>query len=244
MGNVLIIKEADFSAVSVEKVTLIDKVKINVIVSPAGGGSVTGSGKYEVGETVSITATPSAGYSFAQWNDGNTNATRTITVRESSTYIAIFQAMSEIETVRDYFAQSDIIEKLGTTGNNITPRSTNNRAAMMISESKLPSDRVKKPTIDYTTYEPSDEVKALLATYSEIPITSGIQRLQFTVNTGFKIGVIRLKTDNTYFDSGWQDSVDLNMSTLDETTWVLIGFRASDDSTFDVADIRFTVTVS
>lgn len=43
--------------------------------------------------SVTITATPKAGYHFVQWNDGNTNATRTITnIKEAKTFIATFAA--------------------------------------------------------------------------------------------------------------------------------------------------------
>jgi hypothetical protein len=51
MGNILIIKNADFSEVSVSKVTLLPNnyVKISVISSIVGAGTLTGSGFYSVG---------------------------------------------------------------------------------------------------------------------------------------------------------------------------------------------------
>jgi hypothetical protein len=52
---------------------------------------VTGGGTYNEGTTVTLTATPANGYHFTQWNDGNTNATRTITVTADATYIANFE---------------------------------------------------------------------------------------------------------------------------------------------------------
>lgn len=101
MGKTLIIKGADFSAVAVGKSDLIvNKVSITVVASPSGGGTTTGSGNYAEGSQVTISAIPSSGYSFVQWNDGNTNATRTIIVGSSAkTYTAIFEVSSELTPI-------------------------------------------------------------------------------------------------------------------------------------------------
>lgn len=43
--------------------------------------------------SVTITATPKAGFHFVQWNDGNTDATRTIAnIKEAKTFTATFAA--------------------------------------------------------------------------------------------------------------------------------------------------------
>ena len=55
-------------------------------------GTVSGGGTYNAGTNVTISATANSGYHFTQWNDGNTNATRTITVTGNATYIASFEA--------------------------------------------------------------------------------------------------------------------------------------------------------
>lgn len=55
-------------------------------------GSATGGGTFPAGSNVTISATANAGYHFTQWNDGNTNATRTVTVNGNATYIATFEA--------------------------------------------------------------------------------------------------------------------------------------------------------
>lgn len=101
MGKILIIKGADFSAVAVGKTDpSINKVSITVVASPSGGGTTTGSGNYAEGSQVTISAIPSSGYAFVQWNDGNTNATRTIIVGSSAkTYTAIFEVSSEMTPI-------------------------------------------------------------------------------------------------------------------------------------------------
>lgn len=58
-------------------------------------GTVTGAGTGLVGSKMTLTATPTGGcYRFKQWSDGNTNATRVVTVSANdaeNTYQAIFE---------------------------------------------------------------------------------------------------------------------------------------------------------
>ena len=65
---------------------------LTVVSNNPAWGTVTGSGTYNEGATVTLTATANAGYHFIQWNDGNTNATRTVTVTGNATYTATFEA--------------------------------------------------------------------------------------------------------------------------------------------------------
>jgi len=62
--------------------------KVNVIAGE--GGTVTGGGEYKTGSTITITAIPYDGYLFTKWSDGNTNASRTITVTENIDLMATF----------------------------------------------------------------------------------------------------------------------------------------------------------
>lgn len=55
-------------------------------------GTVTGSDSYVYGTEHTITATPKEGYHFVSWHDGNTEASRQITVTGTATYIATFEA--------------------------------------------------------------------------------------------------------------------------------------------------------
>ena len=60
-------------------------------VTAGTGGTVSGGGTYNYGATATLKATPSAGYHFVKWSDGNTNASRTVTVTGNATYTAIFE---------------------------------------------------------------------------------------------------------------------------------------------------------
>lgn len=86
MGKALIIKGADFSGgISAPK-----SYTLTLAVSPTGGGNVTGAGTYEQGTEVQIKASANSGYSFVSWSDGNTNATRTITIDSNILLTALF----------------------------------------------------------------------------------------------------------------------------------------------------------
>ena len=58
--------------------------------TPSSYGSVSGSGSYSAGSSVTITATPSSKCRFDRWSDGNTSATRTITVNNNVSLTAYF----------------------------------------------------------------------------------------------------------------------------------------------------------
>ena len=67
-----------------------EKLTYTVTATAGTGGTVSGGGTYEYGTSVTLTATPSEGYKFVQWSDGNTNATRTFTVTGNVSLTASF----------------------------------------------------------------------------------------------------------------------------------------------------------
>ena len=72
-------------------------VKYTITLSAGEGGTVsTTGGEYEAGQTVSVTATPQGEYVFTNWSDGNTNATRTITISSNSTITANFEKWNNL----------------------------------------------------------------------------------------------------------------------------------------------------
>ena len=74
-------------------------------------GSVSGAGQYEPDTQVSISAIANEGYMFVEWSDGNTNATRTITVSSSMTLTATFAVWSPIPS------GYQLVEYIQGTGN-------------------------------------------------------------------------------------------------------------------------------
>ena len=59
-------------------------------------GTVSGGGSYASGVTATLTATANTGYHFTQWQDGNTQNPRTITVMGNATYTAYFDANAPV----------------------------------------------------------------------------------------------------------------------------------------------------
>ncbi|MBR0176244.1 MAG: choice-of-anchor J domain-containing protein [Bacteroidales bacterium] len=79
--------------------TPINYYTITTNVTPAEAGTVTGGGTYEAGSSVTLTANANTGYTFSQWNDGNTQNPRTVTVSGDATYTAQFTQDSYTLTV-------------------------------------------------------------------------------------------------------------------------------------------------
>ena len=73
--------------------------KFLVVTAIAENGTVTGAGVYEENEEVTLIATPDEGYTFVKWEDGNTNATREVTVNGDATYTATFAINQHTLTV-------------------------------------------------------------------------------------------------------------------------------------------------
>ncbi len=65
---------------------------VSITVDAGEGGTVTGTGVYAEGAEVTIEAIPDAGRVFVEWNDGNTDNPRTITVTQDSAFVAEFEA--------------------------------------------------------------------------------------------------------------------------------------------------------
>lgn len=123
MGKILVIKGVDFSATSIEKVKLVaDKISINVLANPMEGGICTGTGVYDEGTQINISATPNNKYEFDSWDDGDTNLQRTIIVDElKTTYVAKFinTSLELVKIINGYVSSNkNITDMLGNQQSN------------------------------------------------------------------------------------------------------------------------------
>src|SRR6056300_960909 len=69
--------------------------------SAGDGGSVTGGGTFASGTQVSLTATPSSGYSFSGWSNGSTANPLTVTLNSNTTITASFEILTFQLTIVD-----------------------------------------------------------------------------------------------------------------------------------------------
>lgn len=72
----------------------INSYKLTVSSANTSMGTVSGGGTYNYGSSATLKATPKTGHSFVKWSDGNTSATRTVSVTKAATYTATFKVNS------------------------------------------------------------------------------------------------------------------------------------------------------
>lgn len=70
---------------------------LNISSANSAQGSVNSSvnKSYTEGSTVSIVATPASGFAFDKWSDGNTQASRTVTMDADKTLVASFKEQTQ-----------------------------------------------------------------------------------------------------------------------------------------------------
>ena len=66
------------------------KKTLAIMVTPTEGGSATGAGTYDAGTKVEVKAIPNEGYKFVGWDDGESFASRTVTMDNDMTLTATF----------------------------------------------------------------------------------------------------------------------------------------------------------
>jgi len=76
---------------------------VSVSANPTNGGTVSGGGTYQQGQSCTVTATPATGFTFLRWTENgsqvSTNASYTFTVTGNRTLVAQFQALPQNYTI-------------------------------------------------------------------------------------------------------------------------------------------------
>ena len=117
----------------------IQQFTITVTADPNDGGTVTGGGTFNYGQSCTLTATPATGYNFVRWTKNgqqvSTNATYTFSVTESAAFVAQFQLQSCAIFVSAYPVEGGIATGGGTYfyGDNLTVTATANEGYNFIS---------------------------------------------------------------------------------------------------------------
>ncbi len=101
-------------------------VNVNVTVSPANSGSVTGAGQYASGSTVNLAATPANGYQFYRWTENGviqgTSSTLSFTASMDRNLVAEFQQIINNYTIT---AVADPVAGGTVTGSGVYAQNTN-----------------------------------------------------------------------------------------------------------------------
>ena len=91
---------------------------ITATANPSNGGTVSGGGTFNYGQSCTLTATPATGQNFIKWTKNgqqvSTNATYTFTVTESATYVAQFETQTFTVSLAANPAEGGVLTGGGT----------------------------------------------------------------------------------------------------------------------------------
>lgn len=177
------------------------------------------------GANITLTATPLTGYKFVQWNDGNKNATRTITLSNNTTYTATFEPISYT---------------IAFNGNGATSGSVTSVAAKYASSYNLTSNSFKK--IGYLFKNWNSKADGTGTSYSDKQLISNLTSKDNTIITLYAqwefVGDINY--DNLFSLSDWYTSLCGEISgSYKNTTNLMVDLE---QGTINIQDISSTVT--
>ena len=187
-------------------------VKYTITLSAGEGGAVsTTGGEYEAGQTVSVTATPQGEYVFTSWSDGNTNATRTITVSSNSTLTANFEKRKYPLTL-NIEGEGEVLEEIVNAG-----RTTDYDSGTTVKLTAVPAEGWEfigwTGAIESTELEVQllvGEAKEVNAEFKKIPLISKNGDLTFSQPSTLGVGnntENHIRNNYEITKKGWLGSV-------------------------------------
>ena len=87
------------------------KAVVEVLSNNIEWGTTSGSGSYQIGDTITISASPNEGCQFTRWSDGSAEPTRTIVVTGDMTFTAYFE--SQMFTITALTENPDLGQVVG-----------------------------------------------------------------------------------------------------------------------------------
>lgn len=137
---------------------------ITVSADPSNGGSVTGDGTYNYGQSCTVTATANTGYTFINWTEnGNvvsTNASYTFTVTSNRNLVAHFQLDNYVVSVSADPANGGSVTGGGAFhyGDNCTVIATANPGFNFVNWTKNGTQVSTDPSYSFTVTESANYV--------------------------------------------------------------------------------------
>lgn len=108
----------------------LQKYTMSVVISPTGGGTVTGAGTYEYGKTFSLAATPKTGYDFTKWvfeSSESTDNPVSTSITKNSSVTALFTLKKFSVSLSTQYRISESGDwTSGTTGGTVSGGGTYN----------------------------------------------------------------------------------------------------------------------
>ena len=151
-------------------------VKYTLSVTAGEGGTVsTTGGEYESGQTVSVTATPQGEYLFKDWSDGNTNATRTITVSSNINLTANFEKRKYPLTI-NIEGEGEVIEEIVNAG-----RTTDYDSGATVKLTAVPSEGWE--FVAWTGAIESTELEVQLLVSEAKEVNAEFKKILYSVST-------------------------------------------------------------
>lgn len=244
MGKILIIKGADFSKNAIASIAV-----IKTSVTPDGGGSVSGSGSYIIGTSVTLTAIANPGYMFSKWSDGVTTQSRTVIATSGlPIFTAEFiQDVPEIPEASPIIAKLDVVIELKTDINKIhinNKGGANNRAAICVNDQSLMLDSTKVIVAFPGSYIDVSNIGIYTVTgKTSITFHVDVNNVNAKNITKWSFGIVDI--DTMTLVNTWQwNTEDVIVEGLDSSkTYAIIGNFASDTtiSEIPIYETDFTI---
>ena len=189
---------------------------VNVSASPSNGGSVSGGGTYNQGQTCTVTATANSGYTFVNWTENgtqvSTNANYSFTVTGNRNLVAHFTTQNYIITaIADPTAGGTITGSGGYNyGDNCTLSATANAGYAFINWTKNGAQVSTNPTYTFTvtetaTYIAHFSVQNYTITTASAPSNGGTTTGGGTYNYG-QTCTVTASAANGYSFTNWTEN--------------------------------------
>ena len=194
----------------------IDRFTITVESADVSMGTVSETGTYDYGTEIQISATANNGYHFVQWNDGNTDNPRTITVFEDATYTATFIVNRYTITVESSNTAMGTVSESGTYdyGTEIQISATANNGYHFVQWNDENTDNPRTITvIEDAIYTATFTVNRYTITVESSNTAMGTVSESGTYDYGTEIQISATAYDGNMFAS-WDDGNTENPRTI------------------------------
>ena len=225
---------------------------VTATVNPQVGGSVIGSGSYEHGSMVTLTAIPNEGYRFVNWvKDGetvSTSATYSFTVTENGNYVANFELNSYAVTATVNPEVGGVVTGSGTYlhGTNATLAASPNDGYIFLNWTKGGEIVSQNATYCFTVTEAGDYVANFELVTCEItaianPEAGGIITGSGTYGYGTTAALTATANEGYHFANWTKDGVTASTNATYSFTVTEAGNYVAN---FEPNSFMVTVTVN